>query len=369
VPFVNYIDWLLVKAYFKAYTICLVSLLSLYVVVDLFTNLDEFTSKHEGLVAVVQHIAGYYGPHMVKYFDLLCEPIVLLAAMFTVAWMQRNNELLPLLSAGVSTRRIVLPVLVCASLMMLFTVVNVELFIPRLATQLVVEKSDPEGDKEIEAKGKYDHNGVQIDAERGQRKGLVVRPFNCILPPSIGRRQVAISAKEARYVPKSPDNPHSGGWLLTEARPATLDNWEKTDVLERLDPGKYFLYTEVDFDALTRTQKWFQHASTSRLYEELQRPDTQRVASMAVLFHMRLTRPILGLILVFMGLSVILTDQNRNVFISAGLSLVLCAVFFAAIFAAKYLGDNDIISPALAAWLPVLGFGPVAFVMFDAVHT
>jgi lipopolysaccharide export system permease protein len=88
-----------------------------------------------------------------------------------------------------------------------------------------------------------------------------------------------------------------------------------------------------------------------------------------VLFHMRLTRPILGLILVFMGLSVILTDQNRNVFISAGLCLVLCGVFFAAIFAAKYLGDNDIISPALAAWLPVLGFGPVAFVMFDAVHT
>jgi lipopolysaccharide export system permease protein len=75
------------------------------------------------------------------------------------------------------------------------------------------------------------------------------------------------------------------------------------------------------------------------------------------------------MVLVFMGLSMILTDQNRNVFISAGLCLVLCALFFAVIFAGKQLGGKDILSPALAAWLPVLLFGPIAFVMFDAIHT
>jgi lipopolysaccharide export system permease protein len=84
---------------------------------------------------------------------------------------------------------------------------------------------------------------------------------------------------------------------------------------------------------------------------------------------MRLTRPLLGIILVFMGLSIILRDQNRNVFISAGLCLVLCAIFFGALFACKYLGDYEHLSPALAAWLPVLAFGPMSFVMFDAVHT
>jgi lipopolysaccharide export system permease protein len=33
------------------------------------------------------------------------------------------------------------------------------------------------------------------------------------------------------------------------------------------------------------------------------------------------------------------------------------------------LGDNDILGPALSAWLPVLFFGPLALVLFDAVHT
>ena len=102
---------------------------------------------------------------------------------------------------------------------------------------------------------------------------------------------------------------------------------------------------------------------------ETARPESTRSAPMAVLFHTRLTRPLLGMVLVLLGLSVILRDQNRNVFISAGMCLVLCALFFAACFACRQLGDNEIFSPALAAWLPVIGFGPLAFVMFDAVHT
>jgi lipopolysaccharide export system permease protein len=49
--------------------------------------------------------------------------------------------------------------------------------------------------------------------------------------------------------------------------------------------------------------------------------------------------------------------------------LVLCGLFFTATFACKHLGENEYLSPALAAWLPVLLFGPLAFVLFDAAHT
>jgi lipopolysaccharide export system permease protein len=75
------------------------------------------------------------------------------------------------------------------------------------------------------------------------------------------------------------------------------------------------------------------------------------------------------MLLVLSGLSVILRDQNRNVFLSAGLCVVLCALFFTAQFVAKSLGDNEYVSPALAAWMPVLIFGPLSLALFDAVHT
>jgi len=48
---------------------------------------------------------------------------------------------------------------------------------------------------------------------------------------------------------------------------------------------------------------------------------------------------------------------------------VLCAAFFAARFTFKHLGDTELISPALSAWIPVFFFGPLSFVLFDAIHT
>ena len=368
----KYIDWLLIKGYFKAYVVCLVSLLSLYIVVDLFMNLDEFTSHHQSMVGVAKHIGSYYGYRMTKFFDQLCEPIVLLAAMFTIAFMQRSNELLPLLSAGMSTRRVVLPVLASAWVMLSLAVANEEFIIPRVANHLTLERDDPDGGKEVTVHGAYEPNGILINGERGQRHGQIVRNFYCTIPGSVGGRLLEVSAAEARYVPRTPDQPRTGGWLLTQAEPVTIEGWDHKEILEPIekDPGKYFLHTqEVDFEAVTRQGKWFQLASTRQLYQELQRPDSVRVPEVAVLFHMRLTRPILGMILVLMGLSMILTDQNRNVFISVGMCLVLCGFFGGAIFASKFLGNQDVLSPALAAWLPVLIFGPLAFVMFDAVHT
>jgi lipopolysaccharide export system permease protein len=87
------------------------------------------------------------------------------------------------------------------------------------------------------------------------------------------------------------------------------------------------------------------------------------------MFHMRLTRPLVGVVLVLLGLSVILRNPNRHVFISAGLCLVFTAVFYSFVLGCKYLGDADYVTPPLAAWLPVLIFGPITFVSFDAIHT
>lgn len=366
------LDRLLVRSYLKAYVGCLVSLLGLYIIVDLFTHIEDFVGS-KSFLAALEHIGKYYGVRATEIFDRLCEMIVLLAAMFTIAWMQRSNELLPLLSAGVSTRRVVTPVLVAASLLLLVSVLNQEFLIPRLANALLSDRDDPEGVKDRGVTGTYEPNGVHISGNTAVPREQLIKDFVCLIPFELGSgSQVAILAKEARYVP--PDGAkgrRTGGWLLTEANASIdMEGWTNTDLVEPVGSGQYFLYTtETNFEVVTRDRKWFYKASTWNLYRELARSESSHLASMAVVFHSRLTRPILGMILLFLGLSIILRDQNRNVFISAGMCLALCAVFFAAQFGCKQLGDNDIISPALAAWLPVFAFGPLAFVMFDAIHT
>lgn len=364
------LDRQLIRSYLKSYVVVLVSLLSLYIVVDLFTNLDDFTERNRSIQGVLKHAGFYYTFKAAQIFDQLSEVIVLLAAMFTVALLQRTNELLPLLSAGVSTRRVVRPVLIAASVMLGLSVVNQEIIMPPIAIFLMSDRDDPFGRKDIIVRGAYEPNGIHIEGRLASRQGMVVKEgFYCVIPESLSGSLISLTAQEGRYVPPG-SGPRSGGWLLTGVQPQELEGWERKDILEMIDPGKFFLYTqEVDFERLTRHRAWYLFASTERLRQELSKPDSTRLASMAVRFHMRLTRPILALILVFLGLSIILRDQNRNVFVSAGLCLILCALFFAALFLCRHLGDNEYLAPALTAWLPVFTFGPLAFALFDAVHT
>lgn len=369
------LDRQMIYSYVKAYLICLVSLLGLFIVIDLFMNLDDFTQGGRPLHVVLEHIGKYYGYKSTQVFDRLCEAIVLLAGMFTVAWMQRNNELLPLLSAGVSTRRVVRPVLFASCGMLALSVLNQEFILPNIDVYLVERREDPSGEKEIEVKGARERNGILIVGETATKKDLTIKKFSCVIPPAGGRNSsiLILQAREAVYVPRDPDDPHkklTGGWLLKSATPAALEGWSAEEVLQPLGPNRYFLYTrDVDFDTATRPKNWFMYMPTYGLYEEINKPGNNQLSSLAVIFHMRLTRPALGMILVLLGLSVILRDQTRNVFISAGMCLVLCGLFFATCFFCQYLGNQEFLAPATAAWLPVLVFGPLSFVMFDAVHT
>ncbi len=359
------IDRQMIFGYVKAYLICMVSLIGLFIVVDLFTKLDEFTEGTESFQQVMNYIITYYGMACAGIFDRLCEPIVLLSGMFTIALLQRNNELLPLLSAGVSTRRVARPVLLAAFGMLSLAILNQELLLPRVDSYLAQSK-DFKGTKEKSGlQGGYESNGVHISGRSAIKKDLTVQGFTCVFPPKLGSEGIlTLQAKEARY------EPDKRAWLLRETIPLEVNNWRRKDLLQWVSSGTYYLYTkDIDFDTMIRTKDWYMYCSTWSLLGELAKAHSSQVAGVAVVFHMRLTRLVLGMLLVFMGLSIILRDQNRNVFISTGLCLGLCAVFFITIFFCKHLGENESLPPALAAWFPVIFFGPLSFVMFDAVHT
>jgi lipopolysaccharide export system permease protein len=360
------LDRMYFAAYLRSYLIVLTSLLSLYVIVDLFTNLDDFSKG--SFAQNLRHITGYYSTRISQIFDRLSEAITLLGAMFTVAWMQRNNELLPQLSAGISTRRVLLPVLAGSVLTLALGPLNQELVIPQVAEALTTPRDDPDQEQPTVVKGAFDPTGVHLEGYTAVRKERKVINLHVTFPEGGPTGMVHLTAKEAIYI-SADDDPQSGGWMLYRTAP-DLSEGELPPNLERVGVGQYFLRTrEVDFDTVTRGANWFLFASTPTLRELLAKPDARRQPQVAVAFHMRLTRPLVGILLTVLGLAVILRDQNRHVFINAGLCLVLCAVFYAAVYGCKYLGENDFISPPLAAWLPVLIFGPLAVALFDAIHT
>lgn len=362
------LDRLILVAYFRSFAICLLCLLSLYIIIDLFTNLDNFF-QGQGLVRTLESIGTFYLYQSAQIFDRLCEPIILLAGTFTVSWMQRNNELTPLLAAGIPIRRVLVPVLFGATVMLAVGLTNQELVIPRIAHSLVRNRDDSDGKQDLMVQSFFDATGVHMEGHVARRHGMVISHFHCTIPDSTGYGFVHLSAERAQYIP--PGNGfYSGGWLLTNTTPAEIPEWNNTKLARMIDSGRWFIHVHnADFDALTRNGAWYMFFSTSHLSQLLHSSDCRRMDAMAVLFHMRLTRPITGMLLVLMGLAVILRDPNRHVFVSAGYCLALCSLFFLVVFGCKFLGDHEVLAPVWSAWLPVLIFGPAAFVMLDAVHT
>ena len=365
-------DRQMIFSYFKAYAFSLISLMGLFIVVDLFLNLDDLMSHRRDTGDFLQFVGMLYGYKSFQIFDRLCEAIVLLAGMFTVAWMQRNNELIPLLSAGVSARRAVRPVLLCAFVMMGLVAVNQELALPNIDVFMLENKGNWDGAKEAEVKGDYDMRGIHISGRSAVKKDSLVNDFIAIIPRHVCGTPVTLQAREGVYIAEREGDRRSGGWLLKQTVVHGSIDWaqQDDDILKSLGDGSYFLRTsDVTMDTVTRVKNWQNYLSTWNLLVEMERPNSSQHAQLAVAFHMRMTRPFVGIILVLLGLSVILRDQNRNIFISAGMCLGLSTLFFTSIFACQYLGTNEIISAAFAAWLPVIIFGPLAFVMYDAVHT
>src|SRR5271157_4242865 len=155
-------------AFIKAYFTCYVSLVGLYIVIDAFSNLDEFMKRAEGFVELIKVMGRYYLLHQALYFDQLGSVIGMMAAIFTVTWMQRNNEQLAILAAGISTHRAIRPVLISSVIVSTFAVANQELVMPRFAEDLS-KPHDDDGQRTVHVTSRYDARDVMFDAVDADR--------------------------------------------------------------------------------------------------------------------------------------------------------------------------------------------------------
>jgi lipopolysaccharide export system permease protein len=375
-------------AFLKAYAICFTSLVGLYVVIDAFSNFDEFTKRATGASELFEVMGRYYLIHMSEFYDRLCGVISMMAAIFTVTWLQRNNELLAMLAAGVSTQRVIRPVIISALIVSCLAVANQELIIPKYAEDL--QKShDDDGSRKVFVSGRYDDNWVYLHGSEADRSQQTILSFNATFPVEVFGAIREIEARQARYIPENDTrSPLKRGWLLRGAHlnlPITDDQLEKS-VLVKLPNAKgfpppvgdiqdlggetYFLYSGISFDAVTRRRQWYQYAPTLELVQGLSdRANEPEKLDIAVFLHNRIMRPFLALALLFVSLPLVLGGYGRNMFIGLGLSLGTSAVFYGVLFMVQYLGSHAVITPEFSAWAPLIAFGTLAVARWGTIRT
>jgi lipopolysaccharide export system permease protein len=389
----------------KAYVICFVTLISLYVVIDAFTNLDEFHKIEPRFGPMIRLMARYYTVRVSLFYDRLCGVITMLAAIFAVTWMQRNNQHLAMLAAGISTQRAIRPVLVAAALVSAAAIVNQEMIIPKVAEELQ-RTPDDDGKRQIKTYSRRDVNNILINTAYAYRAEQTIEPFEATFPSDRYGVILNVRGRQARYItPEAARLPLRGGWLIRGATVSPADAPLDGAVLARLDPdaiddaatagvahfaaeallaalppprgsdpglesGTYFLRTNLGFTSVTQSRLWYNFATTRQLLHALNDPTFESERhEIAVALHARNIRPLLSMALLCLSLPLVLGGYGRNTFINLGFSLGTSAIFYVVLFVCQWLGNNRVIAPEMSTWAPLIGFGTVAAARWGGIRT
>jgi lipopolysaccharide export system permease protein len=374
------LDRYMLRHFMQIFLICFASLAGLYVVIDAFQHLDSFQAYAEQHGSLMGVIAEYYAYQSFDLFERTSGIIVMIAAMFTVTWLQRHQEMTAMMAAGITKFRIVKPIVLAAVTLSFLAAANREFIIPQVRTELTRDTKDLSGSEARDLESRYDG---QTDILLGGEKTLsserkIIKP-TFVLPNTLSKYGKQLVAKEAVFLEATSDHP--SGYLLTNVTvPTNIDKLkslrqgEKAIVVTSkeapwLKPGEAFVVSQLPFELLANGSKWRRYSSTGEMLNELRQPSTEPGADLRVAVHCRILQPFMDSTMLMLGLPLMFSRRNRNIFLSIGICLAAALAFTAVGLACQSLGSLSLLRPTLAAWIPLLVFVPVAVAMSHTFRT
>ena len=355
------------------YCVALAVMMSLYVVLDLFFNMDEFTEKQQPASAVLADVLSYYGTNLFRYFAQLSGVITLVACAATLARMRRTNELTALLASGVSLYRVAAPILAFGLATTGLWVLDTEMAIPHLASRLARHHDDARGEKTYGVWFLNDRQGALVSARQFLPGTGTMRRVMILRRNAAGAVSSVIEAEEAMWE-KLEGHPLGGRWVLTGGLERLRSDQDSGSFgLQESSARRDVFYYESDLDPATiqvrQSAQWIDSLSSSQLSELARRelPTTQLVAVHQAR-HKRFAAPIVNLVLLLLGIPFLLDREPGTILADIAKCLCVCGVCFTVAFVGQSVLRTDSASP-LPAWLPIIIFCPLAVVLIDRIRT
>ena len=101
------LDRYVIRNFLQVYIYCIAGFISIWLIFDVSDNISTFIDQHVPLSLV----ARYYGTQIPQVFIILLPVSLLLSLLFALGRMSRANEVVSMLTAGVSLPRVLLPLI------------------------------------------------------------------------------------------------------------------------------------------------------------------------------------------------------------------------------------------------------------------
>ncbi|MEN8126473.1 MAG: LptF/LptG family permease [Planctomycetota bacterium] len=378
------LDRYIAKNFLYGYFIALFVMIGMFLTIDLFMNLDEFAEllgaeDADGRVLtmgdVMANIVRFYSVRCALWYKDMAGMIVVIAAVFSLTRMTRNNELVAVMASGMSLKRILAPILLLSVLLTGLVVVDQEFFIPKHAYELTRDHDEMSYEDTYSIWFIGDDKGSLFCSRQYVEKDKTFHdPFIIMRQPIEGRDEIyrvigKIRAAKAVY------DDQRGGWALTGGRRIMLGG----DV----DSGQAYRPESIDFypsnltaaDIPIRNREGFKSLLSLRQLTELENNPgvrTTDLAALALQKHSRITDPIINLIMLMVALPVLVCRDPKAMKTAILISFLTTLSCFLVVFICKLFATEAFFGqprPALWVWVPIAIFFPIAMIEIDSMRT
>ncbi|MCD6405960.1 MAG: LptF/LptG family permease [Planctomycetes bacterium] len=380
-------DRYIIRSFLFSLVICAAALVSLFMVVDTFSNLSHLVERWrttgKPVTTFVLMILEMNATRLPLVLYELIPVLTLAAAMFTVVALKRANELTPLLASGVSMYRVLWPLFLMAIVLALVQIVDKEILIPKYADNIYnwdrLREDATRRERKI-AMLEDSYGNVLFAArykvsEKEQLSAHLTRYYTGMLVP---RPMIIVTAERVTWSQSPP------GWRYLDGTSIRFDRSGAILSQERLpDEGLFVpLLSGVkardldEFELVTdATPVKIETEEVDIFYQPslylLQYVHDHGLRTdIALDLNKRMAAPLTGIILLLIGLPFVLKRDLKSPFLAVLVAVLIAGAFFATgLICENFAMQGRILTPLTGAWAPIIIFGPIGALLFDTIES
>ena len=354
--FLKIIDWYIIRKFIGTYFFAIALIISISIVFDVNENLAKFTQYHAPLRAIV---FDYY-LNFIPYFANLFSPLfVFIAVIFFTSKLAGNSEIISMLAAGISFKRLMRPYMISAALISLLTFYLGSYVIPKgNVVKQNFETIYKNKKKNTSAENVQLQVGKGIIASVQHYDNTVKRGYGFNLYKFENKKLVShMTAQDIQYDTISDSRYH---WKVTQWRiremkglRENISSGMRMDTLIMMEP------TDLVFSK--GQQETF---TTPQLKEYISKQidrGSGNVVQYEVEYHKRIASSFASFILTTIGVSLSSRKRKGGMGLYLGIGLALSFGYIMLQTVSSTFAINANTPPMLAAWIPNIIFSLIAY--------
>jgi len=354
--YLKILDWYIIKKFIGTYIYSIILIISISIVFDVNENLAKFTQYHAPLKAIV---FDYY-MNFVPYFANLFSPLfVFIAVIFFTSKLAGNSEIISMLAAGVSFKRLMRPYMIsCVLISMLSFYLSAYVIPHGTIVRQNFEALYKNKRRNVSAENVQLQVGKGVIAYIQHYDNNTKRGYGFCLYKFENKKLTShLTAMEAQYDTIADSKYH---WKIRNWKIRTLKGL-KEQITSGAVKDTVIMMEPTDLIYSKGQQETFTSPELKDYISKQINRGSGNVVQYQVEYHKRIASSFASFILTTIGLA--LSSRKRKggmgLYLGIGLALSFGYIMLQTVSATFAINAN--LPPMLAAWIPNIIFAVVAY--------